>query len=138
LVSLFATTAIAQCETPLNCAVHQAQHVEAQPIAMFQISPETNAVGAGLYEVDGLWVSAAYLQDGPTFVYGFGKSLAIDKNISLVVGPVFGSGKDNAFTGGVNIGAIIHGPLSEGETPLAVSISYNRITDYTIGVGSSF
>lgn len=128
LVSIFATAAIAQetCETPCDSTQEKSTVV--------QFAPDSEYVGIMVSD-NSVYGSVGIIETGDTFVYGFGLSTDVDQNVTLFAGPVFGvvDNEDNLI-GGINVGMLVKFTDSKN----IISVSYNRLTDLTLGVGASW
>jgi hypothetical protein len=145
IVSMFATMSLAgeectsskvncetTCETPLNCAVHEAQDFYKNTNALLvQGSLEANSLSLSYHELDAFYVTVGNkTQEDNLFMYGFGKSHQLDESLSVFVGAVFGTYESDEFVGGVDVGILIH-----AHSDVAVSMSYNRLSEYSMGLG---
>ena len=107
-------------------------------IVEFRISQPTSSGSQSLAytEMDGIWVSVGMARGALTdnLIFGIGKSFKFNDNFCVFSGPMIEQLEGGLVNGGLNVGAI----YKTNEDLIAMSVSYNRVTGITLGLGGGW
>ena len=105
-------------------------------IVEFRISQPTSSGSQSLAytEMDGIWVSVGMAREPDNLIFGIGKSFKFNDNFCVFSGPMIEQLEGGLVNGGLNVGAI----YKTNEDLMVMSVSYNRVTGITLGLGGGW